>query len=104
MMLGRVVAHVKLRFRDMRHVSAVEMGHEAICSVCRCEHANLMKLLGYSTDGPHRCIVYEFMPNGSLEDRLACRVSRLLASTLALLDNWPNILLKPWFHVKLKLF
>ena len=35
-----------------------------------------MKMLGYSTDGPLFCIVYEFMSNGSLEDRLACRVSR----------------------------
>jgi len=42
--------------------------------VYRCDHANVVRLLGHSTDGPCRCIVYEFMSNGSLEDRLACRV------------------------------
>lgn len=41
-----------------------------------CDHDNVVKLLGYSTDGPFRCIVYEFMSNGSLEDRLACRQSK----------------------------
>ncbi|KAF4532814.1 hypothetical protein B566_EDAN002664 [Ephemera danica] len=35
-------------------------------------HANLVQLLGYSCDGPCYCLVYEFMSNGSLQDRLAC--------------------------------
>lgn len=35
-------------------------------------HVNIVELVGYSIDGPEKCLVYEFMPNGSLEDRLHC--------------------------------
>jgi len=42
----------------------------------------VVKLIGHSTDGPFRCIVYEFMSNGSLEDRLACRVPCRMTSTI----------------------
>ncbi|XP_055944300.1 interleukin-1 receptor-associated kinase 4-like [Argiope bruennichi] len=38
----------------------------------RCKHENLLRLLGFSVDGSNCCSVYEYMPNGSLEDRLAC--------------------------------
>ncbi|GIY37372.1 interleukin-1 receptor-associated kinase 4, partial [Caerostris darwini] len=38
----------------------------------RCKHENLLSLLGCSVDGPQCCIIYEYMPNGSLQDRLAC--------------------------------
>lgn len=33
-------------------------------------HPNLVNLLGYSTDLDQRILVYEYMPNGSLEDHL----------------------------------
>ncbi|XP_008784546.1 probable serine/threonine-protein kinase PBL23 [Phoenix dactylifera] len=33
-------------------------------------HPNLVNLIGYCTDGDHRILVYEYMPNGSLEDHL----------------------------------
>lgn len=33
-------------------------------------HANLVKLIGYCTDGDNRLLVYEFMPKGSLENHL----------------------------------
>lgn len=35
-------------------------------------HENILHLLGYSKDGPAPCLVYQYLPNGSLEDRLAC--------------------------------
>ncbi|KFM68714.1 Interleukin-1 receptor-associated kinase 4, partial [Stegodyphus mimosarum] len=38
----------------------------------RCHHENLVPLLGFSNNGPRCCLVYEYMPNGSLQDRLAC--------------------------------
>ncbi|GFR28320.1 interleukin-1 receptor-associated kinase 4 [Trichonephila clavata] len=38
----------------------------------RCKHENLLSLLGCSIDGPKCCLVYEYMPNGSLQDRLTC--------------------------------
>lgn len=43
----------------------------------RCKHENLVELLGFSSDGAQPCLVYEYMPNGSLLDRLACLVSKI---------------------------
>ena len=40
-------------------------------------HENLLALLAYSADGPDCCLVYSFIPNGSLEARLACEVINL---------------------------
>ncbi|XP_035714820.1 pelle-like serine/threonine-protein kinase pik-1 isoform X2 [Folsomia candida] len=36
-------------------------------------HDNILPLYGYCLDGPHPCLVYQFMTNGSLEDRILCR-------------------------------
>ncbi|XP_056595338.1 interleukin-1 receptor-associated kinase 4 isoform X1 [Triplophysa dalaica] len=36
------------------------------------KHVNLVEMVGYSSDGQHLCLVYAFMPNGSLLDRLGC--------------------------------
>lgn len=40
----------------------------------RCQHENLVELLGFSSDGDDLCLVYVYMPNGSLLDRLSCLV------------------------------
>ncbi|XP_077373474.1 interleukin-1 receptor-associated kinase 4 isoform X2 [Festucalex cinctus] len=36
------------------------------------KHENLVDMVGYSSDGQYPCLVYAFMANGSLMDRLAC--------------------------------
>uniref|UniRef100_A0A3Q2XIN6 Interleukin-1 receptor-associated kinase 4 n=1 Tax=Hippocampus comes TaxID=109280 RepID=A0A3Q2XIN6_HIPCM len=36
------------------------------------KHENLVDMVGYSSDGQYPCLVYAFMANGSLLDRLAC--------------------------------
>lgn len=41
-------------------------------------HENLLALLAFSADGPACCLVYSFIPNGSLEARLACEVLTIL--------------------------
>ena len=39
----------------------------------RVSHPNILRLLAFSNDGPHRCLLMELATGGSLEDRLACR-------------------------------
>ena len=36
-------------------------------------HENIVHLLGSSKDGPQHCLIYQYMLNGSLEDRLCCK-------------------------------
>ncbi|XP_050440658.1 serine/threonine-protein kinase pelle-like isoform X2 [Adelges cooleyi] len=38
-----------------------------------CRHDNILSLYGFSIGGEKPCLVYQYMPNGSLEDRLQCR-------------------------------
>ncbi|NXQ79662.1 IRAK4 kinase, partial [Nyctibius grandis] len=45
---------------------------QEIKMMAKCQHENLVELLGFSSDGAQPCLVYEYMPNGSLLDRLAC--------------------------------
>jgi len=45
----------------------------------RLQHENIVKLVGYSSDGPFNCIIYDYLSSGSLEDRLACRVSTVVS-------------------------
>ncbi|XP_075524025.1 putative serine/threonine-protein kinase PBL3 isoform X1 [Primulina tabacum] len=42
-------------------------------------HPNLVKLIGYCSDGDNRLLVYEFMPKGSLENHLFRRGSQPLS-------------------------
>ncbi|KAK4492984.1 hypothetical protein RD792_000046, partial [Penstemon davidsonii] len=38
-----------------------------VASISRTSHVNIVSLLGYCFDGSKRALIYEFMPNGSLE-------------------------------------
>ncbi|GFN74162.1 pentapeptide repeat-containing protein, partial [Plakobranchus ocellatus] len=49
-------------------------------------HKNLVHLMAYSHDGCRRCLVYEYMMNGSLEDRLACKNNTLPLSAAIRMD------------------
>ncbi|KAG1670935.1 Serine/threonine-protein kinase pelle [Nymphon striatum] len=42
-------------------------------SLINYRHDNILPLYGISIGGPEPCLVYQFMLNGSLEDRLLCR-------------------------------
>ncbi|XP_063783413.1 interleukin-1 receptor-associated kinase 4 [Pseudophryne corroboree] len=46
--------------------------HQEIRTMAKCQHENIVQLLGFSDDGDHYCLVYPYMSNGSLLDRLAC--------------------------------
>ncbi|PNF26888.1 Interleukin-1 receptor-associated kinase 4 [Cryptotermes secundus] len=58
------------------HTDAVNVEKQfqnEIESLSRFRHNNLLGLLAYSCDSSTRCLVYEYMRNGSLQDRLACK-------------------------------
>lgn len=37
-------------------------------------HQNILPVIGYSDDGPYKCLIYTFMHNGSLQDALEAKV------------------------------
>lgn len=65
---GLDVAIKQLKNPD--HRAALEEIDREIEVQRRCDHPNLVKLLGYSIED--RSLVYEYLSNGSLEDRLLC--------------------------------
>ncbi|KAL2556199.1 Glycerophosphodiester phosphodiesterase protein kinase domain-containing GDPDL2 [Forsythia ovata] len=38
-----------------------------VATIGRIHHVNVVRLIGFCVEGPKRALVYEFMPNGSLE-------------------------------------
>ncbi|KAJ1684950.1 hypothetical protein LUZ63_016340 [Rhynchospora breviuscula] len=61
---GRLVA-VKLLHNSTSHVE--EFLNEVL-SVGRTSHVNVVSLLGFCVDGSKHALVYEYMPNGSLDN------------------------------------
>ncbi|XP_076447757.1 uncharacterized protein LOC143284709 [Babylonia areolata] len=44
-----------------------------LTSLLKFRHENIVTLYGYAVEGESLCLIYQFMPNGSLEDRLLCK-------------------------------
>lgn len=65
---GRVIA-VK-RLQGMSVIDGEREFQTEMKIIGRTHHRNLVRLLGYSLDGPHRILVYEYMSDGSLADLL----------------------------------
>jgi len=53
-------------------------------------HENLVKLIGYCSDGKNRLLVYEFMHKGSLENHLF-RSKYYIYSSTYLVSNDPSV-------------
>ncbi|KJE97502.1 hypothetical protein CAOG_07350 [Capsaspora owczarzaki ATCC 30864] len=64
---GRRVAIKKLSAESKQ--GTVEFKSE-LDSLSKFRHANIIAILSYAEEGDERCLVYEFMPNGSVRDRL----------------------------------
>ncbi|KAM7128275.1 interleukin-1 receptor-associated kinase 4 isoform 2-T6 [Ciconia maguari] len=63
----KLVAMVDVSVQDLK-----QQFDQEIKMMAKCQHENLVELLGFSSDGAQPCLVYEYMPSGSLLDRLAC--------------------------------
>lgn len=70
---GKLVAVKKLK--PMEDISLDELQvqfDQEIRTLKALKHDNLVDMIGFCSDGPYPCLVYAFMANGSLLDRLAC--------------------------------
>ncbi|KAM6089580.1 interleukin-1 receptor-associated kinase 4 isoform 4-T9 [Theristicus caerulescens] len=63
----KLIAMVDVSVQDLK-----QQFDQEIKMMAKCQHENLVELIGFSSDGAQPCLVYEYMPNGSLLDRLAC--------------------------------
>nr|XP_023499173.1 interleukin-1 receptor-associated kinase 4 isoform X2 [Equus caballus] len=93
---NRMVAVKKLA--AMVDISTEELKQQfdqEIKVMAKCQHENLVELLGFSSDGDDLCLVYVYMPNGSLLDRLSCLVLLEIITGLPAVDEHrePQLLL-----------
>jgi len=58
-----------------------------VASISRTSHVNVVQLLGFCLEGKKKALIYEFMPNGSLDKFIGCKE---LESTASL--SWDNLL------------
>ncbi|KAF7034209.1 hypothetical protein CFC21_045259 [Triticum aestivum] len=54
-----------------------------VATIGRIHHANVVRLLGFCSDGTRRALIYEFMPNGSLEKYIFADESDICRELLA---------------------
>ncbi|MCL7022740.1 hypothetical protein MKW94_015534 [Papaver nudicaule] len=64
---GRLVAVKLLSDRSKSSKSNGEEFLNEVASISKTSHVNVVKLLGFSYNGNKRALIYEFMPNGSLD-------------------------------------
>lgn len=69
--LGRFENGFQVAVKRLKNVDEVDKQFETeLNSLVKYRHRNIVRLYGYSIDGPGKCLVYEYLCNGSLEDRL----------------------------------
>ncbi|KAK7102603.1 uncharacterized protein [Littorina saxatilis] len=69
---------VKKMFEGSGQETVVERSTQVqreLTSLLKFRHENIVTLYGYASEGECLCLIYQFMPNGSLEDRLMCKNS-----------------------------
>lgn len=60
--------------RLMKDIMGVDkLFQNEVNSLLRVEHPNLLRMVAFSIDGPEPCLVYEYMSQGDLEERLSCK-------------------------------
>lgn len=64
----------KVAIKKLKNVEEVDKGFQTeLDSLIKYRHKNIVRLYGYSVDGRGKCLIYEYLLNGSLEDRLMCK-------------------------------
>ncbi|KAJ8480626.1 hypothetical protein OPV22_024353 [Ensete ventricosum] len=67
---GEVVAIKKMDLPPYKQTDGEREFRVEVDVLSRLEHPNLVTLIGYCADGKDRFLVYEYMPNGNLQDSL----------------------------------
>ena len=67
--IGSVSQVAVKRLNSMSNQGAHEFEAE-VKILSKLRHGNLVSLIGYCDEGKDMCLIYEFMPNGTLEDHL----------------------------------
>lgn len=52
------------------------------------KHDNILSMYGFCFHATGSCLIYQYMANGSLEDRLQCKVCHKTSITYIFLKNW----------------
>ena len=77
----------KGKLQDGRHVAVKVLSESKgdgaefineVASISRTSHVNIVRLLGFCFEGSQRALIYEFMPNGSLEKFIYEENSRMI--------------------------
>lgn len=72
--LGLFDNGLKVAVKRLKDVDEVDKQFQnELENLTKYRHQNIVCLYAYCVEGPARCLVYEYMVNGSLEDRLHCR-------------------------------
>ena len=71
--LGKPPGQRLMAVKRLKDNEAHNQFFQEVSALARFAHPNIVPLFGVSQDGPHWCIVYEYMENGSLDDRLFCK-------------------------------
>ena len=84
--LGKINSNTRVAIKRLRETGVPgdpkEQFLNEIKTLSQLSHPNLLTLCGYSVDGPAPCLVYQFMQNGSLMDKLASQVTNTIAYSL----------------------
>ncbi|GMH31137.1 hypothetical protein Nepgr_032980 [Nepenthes gracilis] len=67
---GEVVAVKKMELPPSKAAEGEREFRVEVDILSRLDHPNLVSLIGYCADGKQRFLVYEYMPNGNLQDHL----------------------------------
>ncbi|XP_074558148.1 putative serine/threonine-protein kinase PBL28 [Curcuma longa] len=67
---GEIVAIKKMDLPPCKQADGEREFRVEVDILSRLEHPNLVTLIGYCADGRDRFLVYEYMPNGNLQDYL----------------------------------
>ncbi|KAM6413906.1 interleukin-1 receptor-associated kinase-like 2 [Rhynochetos jubatus] len=70
------VVYVIKRLKDMECASPTSTQrffHTEVQICFRCCHVNILQLLGFSVETGLHCLIYPYLPNGSLQNKLQCQ-------------------------------